>query len=131
MPCSGDQTTTCGGTDRISVFKSSNYTLPAAPGAVANITGYAYRGCYADTVGARTLNGAYFFDESMTTTKCASLCQGSTYFGTEFGGECYCSAVFPTRAVQLETKACDIACKGDGAQNCGGGNKVSVYWKTP
>ncbi|KAF2419023.1 WSC-domain-containing protein, partial [Tothia fuscella] len=126
MPCSGDSTAICGGNDRISIFRSLNYTTPVIPNPPA-VPGYAYRGCYADKVGSRTIDGSYFFDEEMTTTKCAGLCGNSTYFGTEYGGECYCSSTFPTLARGLDGVACGSACKGDGTQACGGFNALSVY----
>jgi hypothetical protein len=131
MGCSGSTTEKCGGTDRISVYKSTNWTAPPAPPETASIPGYAYRGCYIDKVGDRTLNGAYFFDGNMTTTKCSGLCNGSTYFGTEYGGECYCASTIPAQAKEVAAKECSVACKGDQAQACGGGNRLSVYWKIP
>jgi hypothetical protein len=130
MPCSGDAKSTCGGTDRISIFKAINYTTPTVVNP-AEIPGYAYRGCYEDQVGKRTLGGPYFFDEKMTTSKCAGLCKNSTYFGTEYGGECYCSNLMPLSAKEVDGVGCNVACKGDTSVACGGANKLSTYWKYP
>jgi hypothetical protein len=131
MSCSGNANQTCGGTDRISVFKNTNWIAPPAVPKTVSIPGYAFRGCYIDKVGDRTLNGPYFFDGNMTTSKCSSLCKGSTYFGTEYGGECYCASTIPAQAKEVAAKECSVACKGDQAQACGGGNRLSVYWKIP
>lgn len=129
MKCSGDSNSACGGTSRISLYKATKFTpIVSKP---ANIASYAYRGCYADAVSSRTLRDEFFYGEDMTTTKCASLCKGSTYFGTEFGGECYCGKLFPQRAVEVAASECSAACKGDKTQACGAGNRLSVYWKIP
>lgn len=129
MKCSGDAKATCGGTSRISVYKATNF-IPVVT-KPADIASYAYRGCYADAVSSRTLKDGYFNGEDMTTTKCALLCKGSTYFGTEYGGECYCGKLFPQRAVEVSSSECSVACKGDKTQACGAGNRLSVYWKIP
>lgn len=129
MKCSGDAKATCGGTNRISLYKATKFVPVATkPAEIAN---YAYRGCYADAVSSRTLKDLYFNGEDMTTTKCASLCKGSTYFGTEYGGECYCGKVFPQRAVEVSASECGLPCKGDKTQFCGAGSRLSVYWKIP
>lgn len=67
----------------------------------------------------------------MTTTKCAGLCGGATYFGTEYGGECYCASTIPAQAKEVDAEECGVACKGDTTQACGGGNRLSLYWKIP
>jgi hypothetical protein len=129
MKCPGDAKATCGGTSRISVYKATKF-IPVVT-KPADIASYAYRGCYADAVSSRTLTDGYFYGEDMTTTKCASLCKGSTYFGTEYGGECYCGKIFPQRAVEVSGSECSAACKGDKTQACGAGSRLSVYWKIP
>jgi hypothetical protein len=131
MPCSGSSTEACGGTDRISVFKSTTWTPPPTPPKNIAIPSYEYRGCYVDKVGDRTLNGQYFLGGNMTTTACASFCNNSTYFGTEYGGECYCASTIPAQAQEVDSKECSTACKGDTTQACGGGNRLSVYWRIP
>lgn len=99
MRCSGDIKATCGGTSRISLYKAINF-VPFVTKSV-DVASYAYRGCYTDAVNSRTLKDEYFFGEDITTTKCASLCKGSTYFGTEYSGECCCRTIFPQRAVEV------------------------------
>jgi hypothetical protein len=131
MPCSGGLNESCGGTDRISVFESTTWVPPPTPPKTISVPNYEFRGCYVDKVGDRTLNGQYFFDGNMTTTKCAGLCKNSTYFGTEYGGECYCATTIPAQAREVDVKECSIGCKGDTTQACGGGNRLSVYWKIP
>jgi hypothetical protein len=129
LKCSGNTKETCGGTSRISLYKATKF-IPVVT-KPTDVASYAYRGCYADAVNSRTLKDSYFYGEDMTTTRCATLCNGSTYFGTEYGGECYCGKLFPQRAVELPASECSVACKGDKTQVCGAGNRLSVYWKIP
>jgi hypothetical protein len=130
MKCSGSNET-CGGNDRVSLFKSTTWVPPASAPKEVSVPGYAFRGCYVDKVGDRTLKGPYLFDGNLTTTKCAGFCNGSTYFGTEYGGECYCAPTIPAQAKEVDASECSVACKGNKAQACGGGNRLSVYWKIP
>jgi len=129
MSCAGDANTKCGGTNRISVYKAANYTPIAVK--PATVAGYAYRGCYLDAVSSRTLKNGYFFGEDMTTAKCAGLCKNSTYFGTEYGGECYCGYTMGQAVKEVNSAECSLGCKGDKTQSCGGANRLSLYWKLP
>lgn len=129
MQCSGDAKATCGGTSRISLYKATRF-VPIVTKPV-DVASYAYRGCYTDAVSSRTLKEGYFFGEDMSTTKCASSCKGSTYFGTEYGGECYCGTVFPQGAVEVAGSECGFSCKGNKTQSCGAENRLSIYWKIP
>ncbi|KAH7346612.1 hypothetical protein BKA65DRAFT_281280 [Rhexocercosporidium sp. MPI-PUGE-AT-0058] len=58
----------------------------------------------------------------MTLELCASKCAGTTYFGVEYGGECYCGNTLDTTSVltpnQLE---CSFTCPGDQFEYCGAG----------
>jgi len=129
MNCAGSMGDFCGGTSRVTVFKAPKYKAVVAK--PAEIKDYTYRGCYTDSVSTRILKDGYFFGEDMTATKCAGLCKGSTYFGTEYGGECYCGRIFPQAAREVDAKECNVACKGDKSELCGAGNRLSVYWKIP
>ncbi|CAN0558816.1 unnamed protein product, partial [Laminaria digitata] len=57
---------------------------------------------------------------------CAEFCEGSPYFGTEYGQECFCGADSddPSR---LGEASCTFPCGGDASQTCGGFNAISVY----
>ncbi|CAM9532227.1 unnamed protein product, partial [Hapterophycus canaliculatus] len=59
-----------------------------------------------------------------------ALCEGEgTYFGTEFGYECFCSD--DTKDVYdrltAEGADCSYACSADSEQTCGGKNAIQVY----
>eukprot|EP00904_Undaria_pinnatifida_P008030 jgi/Undpi1/4357/HiC_scaffold_17.g07723.m1 len=111
---------------------TATVTPEAAPTATPAMTplpstSYTSVGCYADRSTDRVLSGAFVKgDGEMTTEKCAMLCEGSAYFGTEYTNECFCgpSTDDPTR---LGPATCNFPCAGDAAQTCGGYNAISVY----
>ncbi|CAM9721650.1 unnamed protein product, partial [Sphacelaria rigidula] len=89
---------------------------------------YAYVGCYADSSSARVLTlDSTKGDPTMTADVCSEFCAGSTYFGTEFGTECFCGADTDTPEEAAEATNCDVPCAGDATENCGGKNAVSLY----
>lgn len=53
--------------------------------------GFTSRGCFSEATTARALVGNDYFDDEMTLEKCAAFCDGYSYFGAEFGRECYVS----------------------------------------
>ncbi|KAJ4350376.1 uncharacterized protein N0V89_008997 [Didymosphaeria variabile] len=87
MPCSGTSTQLCGGPSRLSLYTNLLYSQPSNP----QIPGYDYKGCYSEGTTTRALLGASFSEADMTVQTCASLCQGTAYFGLEYGRECYCA----------------------------------------
>ncbi|KXJ96256.1 WSC domain-domain-containing protein [Microdochium bolleyi] len=102
---------------------------PAPPAASDLPTGWSYTGCYIDSVSARTLSAAYqppaFYSRIET---CISFCtsKGFPVAGLEYGGECFCGATLPATAV-AEPVGCTMPCRGNAAQACGAGNRLSVY----
>lgn len=91
MTCAGDSTAMCGAASRLTVFNSTTLVqLPGNP----TIPNYTYKGCYTDSVGARTLTDVVMFDSAMTAEKCAARCSGFTYFGMEYGGG---TRIFPRK----------------------------------
>jgi hypothetical protein len=128
MSCSGDDTEACGGPNRLNIFKSSNpHSIASNP----TIPGYTYTGCHTDSVGARVLTGNYITSSAMTVEMCAAFCQGYSYFGTEYGVECYCGNVFANPTNQVPESDCKFKCGGNNAELCGAGNRLSLYGVTP
>jgi hypothetical protein len=66
-------------------------TAPASTSSSPTIGLFKYLGCYTDS-SSRALTGSMTTDPSMTNVKCASLCAGFTYFGTEY---CKSQAPYP------------------------------------
>jgi hypothetical protein len=69
------------------------------------------------------------FGEDMTIEKCADFCDRTTYFGTEYGGECYCGSAFAGAMEKVVESDCSFLCKGNQKQYCGAGGRLSVWTK--
>jgi len=124
MPCSGDAGAVCGGPNRLNVFKSSN---PNPVASNPTIPGYTYAGCHTDSVGARVLTDNFLASTAMTVEMCATFCQGHSYFGTEYGVECYCGDAFANPTDLVPESDCLFTCGGNSAELCGAGNRLSLY----
>jgi len=81
MPCGGDATQTCGAGNRISLYKNLKYSSPANP----PVSGYNYKGCYNEPDGTRALGDTMTNSDTLTVESCAVFCNGSKYFGVEYG----------------------------------------------
>ncbi|KAK3116471.1 hypothetical protein LTR53_003135 [Teratosphaeriaceae sp. CCFEE 6253] len=115
----------------------------AAPSAtaLAASNGYAYVGCWNETVGvansagARALTGGMTSaNNTMTVSSCLKYCSqgynGATmqYAGLEYGRECYCGAYLSSFSEKLnETARCVYACNGNGSEVCGGALALTLY----
>lgn len=101
------------------------------PSPASNLpTGWAYSGCFVDSVSARSLGSAEYYDNSgMTAKSCIAFCssKGFAVAGTEYSRECYCGVALPNQAA---ADGCNMACSGDSTQVCGGPNRLSVYSST-
>ncbi|NXN61627.1 WSCD2 protein, partial [Rynchops niger] len=87
-----------------------------------------YIGCYVDNTHRRTLRGVSFFDyKKMTVFRCQDNCaeRGYLYAGLEFGAECYCG--HKIQASNASESECNMACKGERSNTCGGVNRLSIY----
>ncbi|NXN47756.1 WSCD2 protein, partial [Rhinoptilus africanus] len=87
-----------------------------------------YIGCYVDNTRRRTLRGVSFFDyKKMTVFRCQDNCaeRGYLYAGLEFGAECYCG--HKIQASNASESECNMACKGERSNTCGGINRLSIY----
>ncbi|NWX47932.1 WSCD2 protein, partial [Steatornis caripensis] len=87
-----------------------------------------YIGCYVDNTHWRTLRGVSFFDyKKMTVFRCQDNCaeRGYLYAGLEFGAECYCG--HKVQASNASESECNMECKGERSNTCGGVNRLSIY----
>jgi hypothetical protein len=80
----------CGGDLRLNLHSFAQTAPPAVPSAY---NGFKTQGCYTEASHGRALVGASFFDDAMTLEKCSAVCAGFSYFGVEYGRECYCGDV--------------------------------------
>ncbi|KAA8592245.1 hypothetical protein FQN60_017700 [Etheostoma spectabile] len=87
-----------------------------------------YIGCYIDDTQKRALRGVSFFDyKKMTVFRCQDNCaeRGYMYAGLEFGAECYCG--HKIQAPNASDSECNMECKGEKSNLCGGANRLSIY----
>ncbi|KAF9529116.1 glycosyl hydrolase family 71-domain-containing protein [Crepidotus variabilis] len=93
--------------------------------------GFAYVGCYQDD-NNRVLAAKSTTDSGMTISKCQATCSGSgySYFGVEYGVECYCANSIKTGALTAPENECQKPCGGDSSQPCGDGWRVRVFQST-
>jgi hypothetical protein len=125
MPCTGDEDEMCGGGDLLNIFQG---VAPVVPPSNPTISGYTYQGCYSDDVGARVLDAQIQMAwEEMTIENCAAFCTGYTYFGAEWGQECYCGDSFVNPTSKLGQGSCDMVCADNVGEICGGSDALSVY----
>lgn len=114
MACKGNTNETCGGSNGLSVYQ---------------YTGWYSAGCYNDTVGVRTLGNAQYGLGDMTAEKCTAACKsaGYTLAGMEYANECYCDNAPQNYGQIQDPTSCNMACKGNANQMCGGPNRLTVY----
>ncbi|KAK4184538.1 putative fungistatic metabolite, partial [Podospora australis] len=80
------------------------------------------------STGGRLLRGSSTAADDMTLDKCATFCSAWPYFGTEYGRECYCGLFVSSGGAAAPLADCSFPCAGDATQNCGAGNRVSLYY---
>lgn len=143
MACNGDLLSYCGGPDRLSVWTiadvastntapserttSTSMTTSATTIAGPTVSGAEYLGCYSDTVSSRTLTGYYSNSGSQTLDTCAAaaIANNYQYFGVEYGGECFAGNTIASSA--SDGASCNMKCSGNGSQDCGGPNAISMF----
>uniref|UniRef100_A0A671QVZ9 WSC domain-containing protein n=1 Tax=Sinocyclocheilus anshuiensis TaxID=1608454 RepID=A0A671QVZ9_9TELE len=84
-------------------------------------------GCYIDDTQKRALRGVSFFDyKKMTVFRCQDNCAEicSLWIST-FGAECYCG--HKIQAPNVSESECNMECKGEKSNLCGGPNRLSIY----
>ncbi|KAK2055257.1 WSC domain-containing protein [Colletotrichum caudatum] len=150
MPCADNSTEYCGGTTRLNLYKlegdlpsTTSGALPTsagpstAPTATApptneHVGDWLSQGCYTEGDGVRALPARMYANDSLTLEICGSFCQGTNYFGTEYGRECWCGNEFGAGSVlAANQKDCYFPCGGDSTQLCGASNRLNVYMYSP
>ena len=122
MPCAGDSSESCGAGGRQDLYINNLY-VPVTPAKLD----VPYLGCFVDE-GARALPDNLLGADDMTAAKCAPHCAEYTYFGVEYGRECWCGNSAPK--TPAPASECSMPCAGDDAQLCGAGNRINV-WGAP
>ncbi|KAG8421748.1 hypothetical protein J3458_003596 [Metarhizium acridum] len=128
MPCSGDKYEYCGASSRLELYQNPNVTTgnPEQPAAVGN---YVLVGCQTEGNNRRALAGSALAQDNMTNEVCATYCKDFTYFGTEYGRECYCGNALDASSAVAPATECRMLCGGSDTEYCGASNRLSVYKK--
>ncbi|KAM0722233.1 hypothetical protein Q7P37_001674 [Cladosporium fusiforme] len=131
MPCSGNSSEFCGGSNRLTVYESSDFSPPAdnePPSAWTPL------GCFTDDGNARTLGtqqevpGGYM---NLTVRGCLDVCSslGYVYGGLEYSQECFCGdAILNDGTCATDQKSCYMPCRGGTAEICGGSSRLNLYY---
>ncbi|KAK4460781.1 putative fungistatic metabolite [Cladorrhinum samala] len=122
FPCAGNPDEKCGAGNRADIYTNNLYT-PSTPA----ILDAPYLGCFVDE-GARVLPDNLLGDDAMTAQKCATHCADYSYFGVEYGRECWCGNSPPKK--EASESECSFPCGGDDTQLCGAGGRINV-WGSP
>jgi hypothetical protein len=141
--CSGDIGEICGGNglvgnsgSYISIFADrsrldGNGTAPppVTGGPVVNpgVDGYSSLGCYKEASSGRALGTGKSISANATVYNCVAACKGFTYAGVEYGQECYCGNSFGVGSGPAPKEECDMLCKGNETEYCGGRSRLNVY----
>ncbi|KAK4194711.1 hypothetical protein QBC40DRAFT_290276 [Triangularia verruculosa] len=126
MPCGGDASTICGAGSRLTLYIRKD---DAPSPYVDSVGGYDLVGCYAAPPTGRALSLSYA-DDDMTPSMCAGVAAtaSATYFGLEYGRECwYGNSIDSGAVMQSSLDSCDMACAGDATKKCGAGNRLLMY----
>ncbi|HEV3190923.1 MAG TPA: WSC domain-containing protein [Polyangiaceae bacterium] len=117
LPCGGNVSETCGGTNASSVYYTS---VPPPP--------LQHLGCFADSV-TRDLPYRAYDSQRNTVETCVAACtyHGYLYAGTQYFTQCYCG---DTYGGQGTASHCDTPCGGNPSETCGGAYCNSVYRTT-
>lgn len=127
------------GPDRTPTATPSSSTKPSlsqrpsptgtAPAKYPDVSSYRFMGCFTEgDRGVRALSSRSLTDRFMTLELCAAYCTAYHYFGTEYGRECYCGDTLDQTSKATGLTACDMECSGNARQECGAGNRLSLYY---
>jgi len=131
MPCTGNSSEICGGSNRLSVYNSTTYIPPTT---VKQVGSYVSKGCYAEATTGRLLTGSSYSNSTgMTVETCISFCKnaGANYAGLEYARECFCANSLPSTATTLAASQCNMLCTGNRREFCGSSARLNVYFNDP
>ncbi|KAK4103952.1 heme peroxidase [Parathielavia hyrcaniae] len=136
MVCGGDPTEFCGAGNRLELYSTTatrtsttaTATATAGPAIKPTVGAYTRVGCQTEATAGRALSAKEAFaNDAMTLESCAAYCEGFTYFGTEYGRECYCGNSLNAGSVPAPDSECNMLCAGDALEYCGAGNRLELY----
>lgn len=143
MVCNGANSEICGGSNRLSVWSrigsGTDPTTTASATAVPTPTGsgtaaelpadWTYQGCYSEGTSGRAFLNQQPDSTTLTIESCVTACIGLGYSvaGMEYASQCFCDNFLRNGAALVADSDCNMACSGNAAEDCGAGNRLSVY----
>ncbi|KAH8908759.1 hypothetical protein BR93DRAFT_502707 [Coniochaeta sp. PMI_546] len=142
MVCTGNPLEYCGAGNRLELYinnstgtattsstaATATATGPTQPATVsASGTTWAWKNCYTEATTGRALSSTSYAADTVTLESCATFCSAYSYFGTEYGRECYCGNSFAAGSVVAAATDCSFKCAGNANEYCGAGSRLSVY----
>ncbi|KAI0884485.1 heme peroxidase [Annulohypoxylon maeteangense] len=130
MVCGGDSTEYCGDSNRLELYSTtaSQPTPTATLAPKPTVSSYTRVGCYTELPNGRALTGAAYADDAMTLEMCASNCAGFTYWGAEYGRECYCGNTLDSGSTVAPDADCQaMVCSGNRYEYCGASLRLELY----
>lgn len=100
---------------------------PTGPSIKETVGDWTFQGCWTETTEGRALSASTYASDDMTLESCAKFCSGHTYFGVEYGRECYCGDTLAAASVEADAKDCSFLCPGDKFEYCGAGMRLELY----
>ena len=110
--------------------KELRRSIASNPVIIGYVGSYVWDGCFAEGKTGRALNDAQYLDTiGMTVESCVNFCQekGCGLAGVEFTQECHCGAQIVNGGVMVSDGECNMACKGNAGEICGGDARLGVY----
>ncbi|TCD64794.1 hypothetical protein EIP91_003605 [Steccherinum ochraceum] len=113
---------------RLNLFWSGQQP-PPPPQTVPSVGLWKSLGCYNDTAAARTLSVPVGVTGNFSVESCTDTCFNAGYplSGMEFADECYCDTEFRNFGAPATLADCNMPCKDNGTEFCGGPNRLNVY----
>ncbi|KAF8437730.1 WSC domain-containing protein [Terfezia claveryi] len=139
LQCSGDTTQVCGGTNGYASFyyDAARYDPvtkafdgvvgKGTPHIVQSTKNFTYQGCYSEATGGRALTGKSISSVNVNVQFCADYCEAYTYFGVEYGRECYCGNTLAATSTKKPDTDCNMFCAADQFAYCGAGGRLGLY----
>ncbi|KAL2269755.1 hypothetical protein VTJ83DRAFT_1939 [Remersonia thermophila] len=130
LACAGNSAETCGAGDRLDVYINDDYVPPAGVPSPATLADFDYLGCFTDSGNNRALRGIVTFDSAMTLEKCAEICSSYSFFGVEYGSQCFCGVDLDDSSEEVPQAECSMPCGGDPTNVCGAADRLNLFVST-
>lgn len=127
----------CGGSSRIQIYQDTNWKQNLFTVQAYNL--WNYTDCLIDKGNPRTFNVTLPSSNTQTVESCLQQCQNKKlpYCGMEYGNQCFGSFLTASNLTAFSApnqgnndplaRGCNMPCKGNSTESCGGPNRMVVY----